>query len=98
MKLHLAVSPAARIDILDAQSWYDSRRVGLGDTFSLAVEELFDQIVSMPTLYAVIEDDVRQAQVSRFPYLVYYRLVADRIEVLAVLHTSRDPQTWQSRI
>ena len=98
MNSTLAVSPAARVDILDAQSWYDSRRVGLGDVFFLAVENLFDQIASMPTLYAEIEDDVRQAQVSRFPYLVYYRLMADRIEVLAVLHTSRDPQTWQSRI
>ena len=98
MKLPLVVSPAARADILDVQNWYDQQRAGLGKKFGDAVEKQFDQIVSMPTLYAVVEDEVRQAQVSRFPYLVYYRLTTDRIEVLAVLHTSRDPQTWQSRI
>jgi len=98
MNLPLAVSPAARVDILDAQSWYDQRRAGLGGAFGLAVEKLFDQIECTPMLYAVVEDDVRQAQVSRFPYLVYYRLMTDRIEVLAVLHPSRDPQVWKSRI
>ena len=98
MSLPLGVSPAARLDILDAQSWYDQQRTGLGEAFSLAVEKLFDQIAGMPALYAVIEDDVRGAKVPRFSYNVYYRLLADRVEVLAVMHASRDPQAWQSRI
>jgi toxin ParE1/3/4 len=98
MNLPLVVSPAARVDVLDAQNWYDRQRAGLGDVFGLAVEKLFDQIVSMPTLYGVAEGDVRQAGVSRFPYCVYYLIMTDRVEVVAVLHASRDPQVWQSRI
>jgi plasmid stabilization system protein ParE len=33
-----------------------------------------------------------------FPYIVYYRILTGRIEVIAVLHGSRDPQTWKDRI
>jgi plasmid stabilization system protein ParE len=37
---------------------------------------------------------VRRMIVSRFPYAVFYRVEADRIVVLAVLHTARDPESW----
>jgi plasmid stabilization system protein ParE len=36
--------------------------------------------------------------VKRFPYVVYYRVHPDRIEVIAVLHGSRHPRTWRGRI
>jgi plasmid stabilization system protein ParE len=41
---------------------------------------------------------VRRGKVRRFPYVVYYRVLADRIEVIAVLHAARNPQTWQDRV
>ncbi len=36
--------------------------------------------------------------VSQFPYVIYFRDLPQRIQVLAVLHTSRDPDVWRSRI
>ena len=32
-----------------------------------------------------------------YPYAVYFQVSADRINVVAVFHTSRDPSAWQSR-
>jgi plasmid stabilization system protein ParE len=40
---------------------------------------------------------VRCALVRRFPYAVYYRVEPERIVVIAVFHTKRDPGVWQSR-
>ena len=40
---------------------------------------------------------VRRAVVSRFPYLVFYAVKAQRIDVLAVLHHARSPADWPSR-
>jgi plasmid stabilization system protein ParE len=40
---------------------------------------------------------VRRALIHRFPYALYFTLAADRIEVVAVLHTRRDPTTWRRR-
>jgi len=34
----------------------------------------------------------------RFPYGIYYRVYADRVEVIAVQHSRRDPADWQSRV
>jgi plasmid stabilization system protein ParE len=40
---------------------------------------------------------MRRTKLHRFPYVVYYRTLADLIEVIGVLHGSRDPQIWQDR-
>ena len=40
----------------------------------------------------------RRGLTRRFPYGVYYRDFPDRVEVVAVYHTSRDPSGWQTRV
>lgn len=47
-----------------------------------------------PELFARVHGNVRRVIVSRFPYAVFYQVEADRIVVLAVLHTARDPESW----
>jgi hypothetical protein len=34
---------------------------------------------------------------NRFPYVVYYRIAGDVVEVIAVQHGSRSPRGWRSR-
>ena len=50
-----------------------------------------------PTGLPQIYGKVRQVQVKRLSYMVYYRLEPKRIVVIAVHHGKRDPQRWQSR-
>ena len=41
-------------------------------------------------------DGIHELQVSRLPYLLPYRVVKDRIEILRVFHESQNrPSTWQ---
>ena len=63
-----------------------------------AVEETINRIQTMPQMYATLFHNVRRAKLRRFPYLIYYRVLADRIEVIAVLHGSRNPKLWQERV
>ena len=58
---------------------------------------MLEQIEFMPEMYGVVWQDVRAARLKKFRYLVYYVVFADRAEVLAVLHGSRDASAWQSR-
>lgn len=51
----------------------------------------------MPEVYVVVLNEVRRAKLRWFPYLVYYRVLSDRVEVIGVLHGSRDPGVWQGR-
>jgi len=90
--------PKAKTDLIEARDWYQRQQFGLGETFADAVDETISRIQSMPKMYAVVFRNVRRAKVRTFPYLIYYRLLQERIEVLAVLHGSRDPKRWQERV
>jgi toxin ParE1/3/4 len=98
MSLPLVLRPEAQTDLLAARDWYEQQRSGLGDTFADAVEQMFDRIESMPELYELALANVRRGKLRRFPFVAFYQVLADRIEVIAVLHSSRDPRVWQDRI
>ncbi len=46
----LFISDESRFDILDAFTWYESRRAGLGKDFELCLEAGFNQIQRDPLL------------------------------------------------
>ena len=98
MSLPIVVRPEAQTDLLEARDWYEQQRPGLGDAFAEAVEEMLARIKEMPELYAAMLREVRRGKLRRFPYVVYYRVLSDRIEVIGVLHGSRDPKVWQDRM
>jgi toxin ParE1/3/4 len=56
------------------------------------------QIGAMPQVYGAIWPNVRAAKLRQFTYVVYYRVHANRVEVLAVLHGSRDASAWRIRV
>lgn len=97
MSLPLEFHRLVRDEIDQAHDWYEQRLVGLGREFLDEVERVLGVIAATPTLYAIVEADIREALLRRFPYAIYYRALADRVRVLAVYHTARDPAGWQSR-
>jgi toxin ParE1/3/4 len=98
MSRTLEILPEAETDIASARRWYEDQREGLGEEFVAALDPVFARIVATPEMHQVIADGVRRSKASRFPYLVYYRVLADRVEVLAVLHGSRNPAEWRRRV
>lgn len=97
MNLPLYLRPEAEADVVSAQDWYERQRSSLGDEFVQELANTFDRIIQMPEMYAVAWEDVRSCRLRRFPYIIYYRILHDRIEVLAVLHANRDPSLGRSR-
>jgi hypothetical protein len=37
-------------------------------------------------------------KLRRFPYLVISRLIGEEARLLALFHTSRNPERWQARV
>jgi len=93
----VVLRPEAVADVIAATQWYDGQRQGLGVEFTDEVDKLINQISTEPELYAPAIKEVRRAKVRRFPYIVYYRILTNRIEVLGVMHGNRDPRKWQNR-
>jgi plasmid stabilization system protein ParE len=98
MTLPVILRPEAEDDIQAAYDTLEQSQAGLGARFVAQVREVLERIESWPEIYGVIWQDVRAARLKKFRYLVYYVVFADRVEVIAVMHGSRDASAWQSRI
>lgn len=94
----MIISPEAEAELASAQGWYDQQRQGLGVELVAQVEATLQRIDRTPQMHGTIYQDVRRAVVRRFPYVVYYRIVDGEAVVIAIVHGSRDPKTWQSRV
>jgi plasmid stabilization system protein ParE len=87
----------AASDVASAREWYDERRPGLGVEFVRSLEGAVSMMSEFPEAFPEIGAGHRQAILRRFPYFLYYRVTSDGIEVLACLHSARDPGTRRSR-
>lgn len=98
MSLRVVLRPEAEADLLAVRAWYEQEHSELGETFADSFEAMIASLEAMPELYAVALENIRRGKLRRFPYLVYYRVLSDRIEVLGILHGSRDPRVWRERV
>lgn len=70
---------------------------GSGQRFVDRLSEKLHRIENDPELYGIVWKDVRAVRLRKFMYVMYYVVLADRVEVLAVLHGSRHESVWKSR-
>lgn len=98
MSLPLILRPEADADIQTTHDELEQAQTGLGGRFVARLREVLERIEAMPELYGRVWQDVRAARLRKFRHVVYYVAFPDRIEVLAVLHGSRDASAWQSRV
>lgn len=97
MTLALIILSIAERDLLEAQTWYDIQRPGLGAEFRAAINTTFQQMAEQPLQYPLVHRQLRRAVLRRFPYLIYFRADSDRIVIMACLHSKRHPRIAQTR-
>ena len=97
MSLPVILRHEAEVDVQEARDQLEAVRVGLGTQVLARVREVLARIEKMPELHGKVWQDVRAARLKQFRYIVYFIVLADRVEVLAVFHGARDPSSWQSR-
>jgi plasmid stabilization system protein ParE len=97
MSLPVVLRPEASQDVEEARDDYETQQAGLGQTFLDRLNETLGWIGAMPEMYGVVWRNLRAARLRQFTYVVYYRVHADRVEVLAVMHGSRRASAWRSR-
>ncbi len=85
-------------DLEDGYAWYEKRRPGLGEEFLSCVDACFEGIRRDPERHERIFEDYRRALVRRFPYAVFYEHSKTAVTVYAILHTSRSPAKWRTRL
>ena len=98
MGYSLILSDEAYYDILDAYLWYESARDGLGKDFELCLEAELNRLLRNPLLYQIQHKKIRIAYIERFPYGIHFIIDKKIIKIIAVFHTSRDPENWEERL
>jgi plasmid stabilization system protein ParE len=88
---------AARVELIDAQNWYEREAAGLGRHFREAIEALTQRLSTNPQQFPVVFKNVRRALLRRFPYALFFAVADDTVLVIACFHASRDPLQWQKR-
>jgi plasmid stabilization system protein ParE len=89
------LSSRAVADMVAARSWYDQYSLKLGEQFVDAVVAAIREARERPASFPKVEKDIRAVRCRRFPYRIYFVLSPDdKIEVLSVYHTARNPRKW----
>jgi plasmid stabilization system protein ParE len=85
---------SARTEILEARDWYEAQQSHLSQQFDTDLEAVVLRISEKPLQFRIVSNKVRRALLRQFPYGVFFRILADRVHVIAYLHTCRDPRRW----
>jgi len=89
--------PEARVEALEAEAWYSDRNPAVGTAFSVELERAVDSIAEAPHTWPAHGKGARKRLLKKFPYTVVFRILADRVQVIAVAHQRRRPGYWRGR-
>ena len=94
--MQIEILELAKLEIEDAQEYYNLLTDRLGDSFKDDVKGCIDRIVLFPELYPMVVQEIRKSLLHRFPYSLFYIVENDTIIILSVAHQSRKPYYWVS--
>jgi toxin ParE1/3/4 len=81
-------------DFSTAVEWYERQTTDRGRSVADSIVQAINVARSRPMSCPEIDEGVRGIRCGRFPYRVHFEVFPDRIRVLAIYHTSRDPARW----
>ncbi len=89
--------PGARRDFDESFDWYAERSKQAAVRFVNAIDISLAAIAANPQRFAAVDKVHWECPVRRFPFRIIYRVVGDRIVVVAVAHAKRRPGYWKHR-
>lgn len=90
--------PLAEQELLDAVSYYEGQKLGLGLEYLEEMEHSVNFLIRYPYVGTTVRGSIRRLVLPKFPYSLLYRVLEDNsIRILAVAHHKRRPQYWISR-
>jgi toxin ParE1/3/4 len=76
-------------DIQDAYHWYESQLKDLGEDFLEELEKILTSLKQNPQYFGIAFDDFRDARLTRFPYLIVFKIEGKNVFINSVRHTRR---------
>lgn len=95
MAYKLNSSTKAELDINKAIEYYKDIDIQLAKDLLTELKATRQYIQKHPKKIQVKYANIRVAFLKRFPFGVHFRLEDKTISILAILHTSGDPENWE---
>lgn len=100
--MNILIHDDATAELTEAADGYEVSQPGLGEDFfreyKLALERIASDPESLPLLETAPEQwGIRRVLRHRFPFVVVFDGGGQRVRVLAVAHTARQPLYWSLR-
>ena len=90
--------PPAKAELADAVSYYNVQSEGLGYEFAAEVKRTLERILQYPDAWFKLSKRTSRCRTNRFPYGLIYQVRKETLLIVAVMHMSRNPETWKSRL
>ncbi len=87
-----------KIELWQTVVYYEERVQKLGIDFVSELRLALKNIRKNPEMFSARKFKVRQMLLSRFPYIVHYRIDKDAIRVYAIAHVKQYPYYWGIRL
>ncbi|MDP3433967.1 MAG: type II toxin-antitoxin system RelE/ParE family toxin [Bacteroidota bacterium] len=97
-KFSIEISDEAEIDFDKSYEYYFEDSPKVADAFFRRINVSFENIKQNPFTFPVAYKNVRKYVMKKFPFVIYYQIVNSIIKVIAIFHTSRNPEIWNERI
>lgn len=85
-------------EVRDARRRYAQENRAIARKFSAEVKAVEARIAASPHVSSPGALGTRFIVLRTYPYVIHFRIVAERIQILAVAHSRRHPDYWHSRI
>ena len=96
--MKVSFNSAALAELNEVVAFYEERATGLGGAFAREVRSTLLSMIEHPEAGFEVRPRVRRRLLVRFPYSILYSAVEERLRVLAVMHHSREPTSWEDRL
>ncbi len=93
----LSYRPEVEDDVVDAVTWYDDKRPGLGDEFLLEYLAGIRRIRDNPLLFSIAANGLRPCRLKRFSYIIHFDVDDNAILVVALMGGGRDDSAFAER-
>lgn len=91
------LQPAAD-EFNEALDWFAEQTNDRSLEFAAQVRRASDRLGRLPHIGATVFGPARRVMVRNFDYVLIYIPYDDRVEIISVFHTRRDPAIWQARV
>ncbi len=87
----------ARVEARDARLWLKDRQPRTVEGFRRRVEEVRRMLTDFPMAGRPDAGETRRIALDPYPYSLVYRILPDRVSVIAVPHNNQARRYWLDR-